>query len=114
VGEPLGMPRRYSSSDEPVPGNPPQKVGRPRAGFGTVYLNDRRDGLGHRVWTATWIDKSPEPDLDGATFGVAEFEGDRTAAVAWVRSCPAATRVTYSRQTGQEVPLPDDDRDIDI
>jgi hypothetical protein len=49
-GDPFAMPRRYTEHpDRAVPGNPPQRIGRPRPGHGTVYLQAAHGEAGNRA-----------------------------------------------------------------
>ena len=80
--------RRYSTGIT-LTGPPHRAVDpdHPRPGHGAVYIYCDR----HGVWEANWADDYPEPDENGATYGIVYFEGDGTyeAAEAWARAQPA-------------------------
>ncbi|GAB3279389.1 hypothetical protein GCM10027589_05920 [Actinocorallia lasiicapitis] len=86
--------RRYYADDEgdfEAESNPPQPIGTPRPGHGTIYYNttDRAK----LIWHATWLDEFPEPDPTGAIYGVTSFEGTRDEVLTWIKTQPAARRI---------------------
>lgn len=114
MSDTFDVPRRYAPKAKLSTDNPPQRVGRPRPGHGTVYFNLVGDRDGVRAWSGTWIDRYPAPDADGVEVGVQEFEGERAETLAWVRSRDAAQRLAYSDHAQQFVPLPHSDDEVDI
>jgi hypothetical protein len=115
VTEGFAMPRRYlRDENRKVPGNAPQKVGVPRVGHGTVYLNVGRDEFGEYIWTGVWIDEFDEPDADGALFGSKKVAGSRDEVIAWVRSQPAASHVVLNPRAREWSPLPENNTDVEL
>jgi hypothetical protein len=88
-----------------------QRIGRPRPGYGTVYVHLRN--VGERelrfIWAAEWVDGFGKPNTNGEIAGIDSMEGDRDEVLPWVRSRAAAERLVPGSEGWEPTPQEDDD-----
>jgi hypothetical protein len=103
--------RDYLPPDAPPPG-PPQRLGTPRPGHGTIYVSLRDTGVPEPeiVWAAVWEDRFESAGPNGEAAGIEEIEGTREDVLAWVRQQPAAAFLLL-KETGP-ISLPERDEEV--
>lgn len=88
---------------------PPEPLGKPRPGHGTLYVNPAADLPGSQ-WCASWEDDYPASEIeahDGATAGLDSISGSQEEVLRWARTSPARKHLIL--QQGKWVRLPLDE-----
>lgn len=87
--------------------DPPEPLGKPRPGHGTLYVNPAAD-LPDSKWCASWEDDYPASEIDahdGATAGVDSISGSEEVVLQWARTSPAKKHLILQHGKWVRMPL---------